>query len=622
MKNITLLTRLDFNKTFDNVDHNVLLTNQSVIAGNITSDWYKVSASVPQGSVFGPILFTLYINDLPKSITLSQYHFHVDDLQLHRSALPLILSHMLPILSLTLTLLNNGPQNMDSLSIQIKSQAIVISSSKCSIKSLSTALPNIVRDDAIIKIQSNLLIIPFLDYCDTVSSDLTDVQSIRLQNYKIYQFFSFLTKKLVTTFIRTTISYHGYDLTKGKSVSLQTPDYVAENFNFLKSRHGVDTRSKVSMTSLIPRRRTCNDSKSFSVAASRIWNALDKRTLFSHSCCWWECVARSRCRLMTVSLLQMRPALKKAMFHLAWSPESLPASEAITPLLDYLDNHLVTLNAALLQRNFHRILENVWDIVLLELGQQMDGNAGDKVAMFYERLYEALTILVEFFHAEQKGLSLESLKSATYWNVEQRLEYHKSDTEHLVLLYYQQRLQDQAIVDNPEYGVLSVRAYFNHDSLCVEVLNARDVIPLDPNGFSDPFVIIELLPRNVFAHCTEQQTNVQKKTLNPMFDECFEFSVTLEQCRADGAMILFTVMDHDVLTSNDFAGEAFLALGNIPGVADNNSSIDNFHGLKAIDLILMHQKNKNHPILQTLETRLGDKVAQDFVKKQKLRIAT
>nr|CAD7193595.1 unnamed protein product [Timema douglasi] len=318
---------------------------------------------------------------------------------------------------------------------------------------------------------------------------------------------------------------------------------------------------------------------------------------------------------------KMRPALKKAMFHLAWSPDSLPTSEAINPLLEYLDAHLVSLNGALLPRNFERVLADVWEISLLELGQQMDGSAGDKVAVFYERLYVALEILVEFFHADQKGLPLEALKSATYWNVEQRLQYHKTDTERLVSLYYLQRLQDQANTESTEYGVLSVRAYFNHDSLCVEVLNARDVIPLDPNGFSDPFVIIELLPRKVFAHCAEQQTNVQKKTLNPMFDECFEFSVTLEQCRSEGAMILFTVMDHDVLTFNDFAGEAFLALGSIPGVADNNSSIDNFHGLKQVDLSLMHQKNKNHPILQTLETRVAEKVAQDFVKKQKQRVA-
>lgn len=73
----------------------------------------------------------------------------------------------------------------------------------------------------------------------------------------------------------------------------------------------------------------------------------------------------------------------------------------------------------------------------------------------------------------------------------------------------------------------------------------------------------------------------------------FSSSVTLEQCRSEGAMILFTVMDHDVLTSNDFAGEAFLNLQTIPGVADNSSSVDNFHGLKTQDLNLMHQKNKS-----------------------------
>ena len=51
--------------------------------------------------------------------------------------------------------------------------------------------------------------------------------------------------------------------------------------------------------------------------------------------------------------------------------------------------------------------------------------------------------------------------------------------------------------------------------------NARDVIPLDKNGLSDPFVIVELLPKRVFQ-CPEVQTHIQKATLNPVFDEGFE----------------------------------------------------------------------------------------------------
>ncbi|KAL2736409.1 BAI1-associated protein 3 isoform X1 [Vespula maculifrons] len=319
---------------------------------------------------------------------------------------------------------------------------------------------------------------------------------------------------------------------------------------------------------------------------------------------------------------KMRPSLKKSMFHLAWSPDSLPTSEAITPLLEYLDVHLVALNSALLAVNFTRVLQDVWEVVLNELSNQMDGNAGDKPVMFYERLYEALDLLIKFFHADEKGLSLGVLRSRSFLNVEERLQYHKMDTTFLINRYYRQRLQDQMNTVTSEYGVLTVRAYLNHDSLCVEVINARDVIPLDPNGFSDPFVIIELLPRKVFEHCAEQQTNVKKRTLNPMFDECFEFSVSVEQCQSPDAIVLFTVMDHDVLTANDFAGEAFLGLSTIPGVADTNTSIDNFHGLKHTELPLMHQKNRNHPILQILETRVGDKLALDFVKKQKQRFAT
>ncbi|KAK2576363.1 hypothetical protein KPH14_005712 [Odynerus spinipes] len=319
---------------------------------------------------------------------------------------------------------------------------------------------------------------------------------------------------------------------------------------------------------------------------------------------------------------KMRPSLKKSMFHLAWSPDSLPTSEAITPLLEYLDVHLVALNSALLAVNFTRVLQDVWEVVLNELSNQMDGNAGDKPAMFYERLYEALDLLIKFFHADEKGLSLEVLHNRSFLNAEERLQYHKMDTTFLIDRYYRQRLQDQMNTMSSEYGVLTVRAYLNHDSLCVEVINARDVIPLDPNGYSDPFVIIELLPRRVFEHCAEQQTNVKKKTLNPMFDECFEFSVSVEQCQSPDSMVLFTVMDHDVLTANDFAGEAFLGLSTIPGVADTNTNIDNFHGLKHTELPLMHQKNRNHPILQILETRAGDRLALDFVKKQKQRFAT
>ena len=92
---------LDFQKAFDLVDHNILLeklklyhlsTNalfwfdsylsnrkQKVVCGGFSSSWQTVKSGVPQGSIIGPLLFILYVNDLPLYTENSEVDMYADD---------------------------------------------------------------------------------------------------------------------------------------------------------------------------------------------------------------------------------------------------------------------------------------------------------------------------------------------------------------------------------------------------------------------------------------------------------------------------------------------------------------------------------------------------------------
>lgn len=318
--------------------------------------------------------------------------------------------------------------------------------------------------------------------------------------------------------------------------------------------------------------------------------------------------------------VELETGLKKNVFHLAWSPDTLPTEEAICPLTTFLSDHLTNFNNALLNGNFLRSLHVLWDSVLFQLKEHTDTSNGEKMPLFYDRLHEALQILSDYFLSDGRGLEPERLYNDCYRDLDVIFGLAKMSTDQLIAEYHRERLNEQYSITVPEFGVLDVRVYFRHDSLCVEVFSARDVIPLDPTGLSDPYVIIELLPKRIFPNCPERSTAVQKATLNPQFDETFEFSCRREQCRDPEAVICFTVMDYDVITANDFGGEAFISLNTVSGVEHGSSSVDNFHGLKPLQLALMFQKQKDHPILKTLEERTSDKLAQECLKRQKERI--
>ncbi len=59
---------------------------QSVQVDGVSSNSLLIQNGVPQGSIMGPILFTIYINDLCQNITKAKWHFYADDTVLYSSA--------------------------------------------------------------------------------------------------------------------------------------------------------------------------------------------------------------------------------------------------------------------------------------------------------------------------------------------------------------------------------------------------------------------------------------------------------------------------------------------------------------------------------------------------------
>jgi hypothetical protein len=66
------------------VENFLLNRRQQVKVNDVTSEWNNVGSGIPQGSVIGPILFVLYINDMPNKVTSSCYLF-ADDTKIFRS---------------------------------------------------------------------------------------------------------------------------------------------------------------------------------------------------------------------------------------------------------------------------------------------------------------------------------------------------------------------------------------------------------------------------------------------------------------------------------------------------------------------------------------------------------
>lgn len=105
---LTILCLLDFSKAFDSVNHSLLCRKlrhyfafsnsaikllssylkgrvQRVKGENVSSQFKAIKAGVPQGSILGPLLFSMFVNDVFSVCKYVNVHAYADDIQLYLS---------------------------------------------------------------------------------------------------------------------------------------------------------------------------------------------------------------------------------------------------------------------------------------------------------------------------------------------------------------------------------------------------------------------------------------------------------------------------------------------------------------------------------------------------------
>lgn len=352
---LTVLTLLDFSNAFNTVDFDILLAvlrsnnispmvinwfhsylygrRQRVRLEESFSSWCNTSAGVPQGGVLSPLLFSIFINSISQNIS-SSYHLYADDLQLYRHAPLDQLAVAVQAINLDLTKIAMW-SNAHGLKVNpLKTQVIIIGSTRKICKVDWDLLPRVVFDGVTIPFSDTVknlgitfdkgltwgpqlaitsrkmfasasslrklrnflptttkialaqsLLLPILDYADVCYLDLTEDQLNkleRLQNFCIRFIFGLRKYDHVSAFrtrlkwlpIRLRRNAHILSLLFSILFHPSAPRYLQERFRYFKDSHTLSLRSSDNFKLKMPAHSTSFYDLSFTVEGARLWNAL------------------------------------------------------------------------------------------------------------------------------------------------------------------------------------------------------------------------------------------------------------------------------------------------------------------------------------------------------------
>lgn len=351
-KLLTVLVLLDFSSAFNSVDFDILLgilsslgvsssaaawfnsylrgRSQSVRCNEASSEWCDLAAGVPQGGVLSPLLFSVFINAVTKSLA-SHYHLYADDLQLYQHFKLEEISSAIDAINNDLGNIGNWAESFGLLVNPAKSQALIIGG-RYFLNKLQSP-PQVFFDNTVIPYSSHVknlgilmdcnlswgmhvaevsrrvfcsfqslkrlqkflpfqtkitlaqsLLLSLLDYADVCFLDATEElldKLERLQNLCIRFIFGLRKYDHVSEFrsrlkwlpIRRRRDVHILSFLYSLLHNSHSPSYLRERFEFLVPRDK-PCRSSSSLLLRVPPHASSRYGGSFTVHAVRLWNSL------------------------------------------------------------------------------------------------------------------------------------------------------------------------------------------------------------------------------------------------------------------------------------------------------------------------------------------------------------
>lgn len=349
---LTVMVLLDYSKAFDTINHKTLLSilqyigfdlksinllesylsnrYQVVSINNAISNSLPLTQGVPQGSILGPLLYSVYTFNLLTSVKYCSCHLYADDTQLLYSFAPNQINQAIDFINQDLQSLNTFSQDHFLKINSAKSYAVLFGSKKIrerfqsqiqltinnnnidcktSAKNLGLLIDSDLRfkdhisrclRNAFIKLKlifnnryclnrkikvmlCETLVLSQFNYCDTVYDTCIDSEDSkriqRMQNSCLrlifgIRKFSKITHKLSDVnwlSMKSRRTLHSNCLFH-KIIISQQPTYLFNKISYRSQLHNVNVRNKNSIA--IPRHKTVAFEKSFSYKIGKYYNQL------------------------------------------------------------------------------------------------------------------------------------------------------------------------------------------------------------------------------------------------------------------------------------------------------------------------------------------------------------